>query len=216
MPTEKREVSNFNQVVLQDIGHLIITQGENEALTVEADEDLLAKIITEVRGEKLYLSLGKDWLDRLTSLATLFENRQIKYNLTIKNITGVQIAGKGSLESASIQTDRLELKIDGMGEAQIGTLTCQSLDVHIGGTGKVTASGQAIEQAIWIAGMGEYRTPELQSQKVKMQISGQGNAILRVQESLDVNIAGIGHVEYYGSPRLNQSIQGMGSIKQIG
>jgi hypothetical protein len=89
MPSEKREVSNFNQVVLQDIGHLIITQGENEALTVDADQDLLAKIITEVRNGKLYLSLGKDWLDRLTSLATLFENRKIKYYLTLKTITGV-------------------------------------------------------------------------------------------------------------------------------
>ena len=80
MPTEKREVSNFNHVVLQDIGHLIITQGENETLTVEADEDLLAKIITEVRGEKLYLSLGKDWLDRLTSLPPCL--RTGKLNIT--------------------------------------------------------------------------------------------------------------------------------------
>lgn len=216
MPTEKREVSNFNQVALQDIGHLIITQGETEALMVEADQDLLAKIITEVRNGKLYLSLGKDWLDRLTSLAALFENRQIKYNLTIKNITGVQIVGKGSLEAASIQTDHLELKIDGMGEAQIGALTCQRLEVHIGGTGKVTASGQATEQAVWIAGMGEFRAPKLEGKKIELRISGQGNATIWAQESLDVNIAGMGHVEYYGSPRINQSIQGMGSIKQIG
>jgi hypothetical protein len=216
MPTEKREASNFNQVVLQDIGHLVITQGETEALTVEADQDLLAKIITEVRGETLYLSLGKDWLDRLTSLASLFENRQIKYYLTLKTITGVQIAGKGSLEAASLQADRLELKIDGMGEAQIGALTCQRLEVHIGGTAKINVSGQATEQAVWIAGMGEYRAPKLEGKKVDLHISGQGNATVWAQESLDVNITGIGRVEYYGSPRLNQSIQGMGSIKQIG
>jgi hypothetical protein len=216
MPSEKREVSNFNQVVLQDIGHLIITQGENEALTVDADQDLLAKIITEVRNGKLYLSLGKDWLDRLTSLATLFENRKIKYYLTLKTITGVQIAGKGSLEATSLKADNLELKIDGMGEAQIGTLTCQRLDVHIGGTGKVTASGQATEQAVWIAGMGEYRAPKLEGKKIELRISGQGNATIWAQESLDVFITGIGRVEYYGSPRINQSIQGMGSIKQIG
>lgn len=216
MPTEKREVSNFNQVALQDIGHLIITQGETEALTIDADEDLLAKIITEVRNGKLYLRLGKDWLDRLTSLVTLFENRKIKYYLTLKTITGVQIAGKGSLEAASIQTDHLDLKIDGMGEAQIGALTCQRLDVHIGGTGKVTASGQAAEQAVWIAGMGEYRAPKLEGKKIELRISGQGNATIWAQESLDVFITGIGRVEYYGSPRLSQSIQGMGSIKQIG
>lgn len=216
MPTEKREASNFNQVVLQDISHLVITQGETEALTVEADQDLLAKIITEVRGETLYLSLGKDWLDRLTSLATLFENRQIKYYLTLKTITGVQIAGKGSLEAASLQAEGLELKIDGMGEAQIGVLTCQRLEVHIGGTAKINASGQATEQAVWIAGMGEYRTPKLEGKKIELRISGQGNATVWAQESLDVNITGIGRVEYYGSPRLNQSIQGMGSIKQIG
>jgi hypothetical protein len=34
MLTEKREVSDFNQIILRGYGELFITQGEQESLTV--------------------------------------------------------------------------------------------------------------------------------------------------------------------------------------
>ena len=47
--TETRDVENFQEVALEGVGTLVIEQGDRESLTIEAEEQVLRKIATEVR-----------------------------------------------------------------------------------------------------------------------------------------------------------------------
>ena len=49
MITETREVSDFDKVVLACSGDIILTQGEGESLKIEGEDNIVAKITTEVR-----------------------------------------------------------------------------------------------------------------------------------------------------------------------
>ena len=53
MKTENRPIEKFARIKLKDFGTIILTQGEQEALVVEADQDLLPDLITEVRNSTL-------------------------------------------------------------------------------------------------------------------------------------------------------------------
>src|SRR5512146_347376 len=53
--SESRPVSSFSRVSLRGTGELILSQGNEEALTVEADDNILPYIKTEVRGDELIL-----------------------------------------------------------------------------------------------------------------------------------------------------------------
>ena len=48
MAQETRDVADFDRVVVRDYGELIITQGSEESLTIEADEEILRKIEAQV------------------------------------------------------------------------------------------------------------------------------------------------------------------------
>jgi hypothetical protein len=66
-----------------------------------------------------------------------------------------------------------------------------------------------------ISGSGEYLAGDLARQSLRMVISGQGNATVRVAENLDITISGLGQVNYYGRPKLRQVISGLGKSKRL-
>ena len=54
-------------------------------------------------------------------------------------------------------------------------------------------------------------------QNADVSISGAGDAILRVEQALDVRISGAGSVRYYGQPEsVSKQISGAGNVSEIG
>jgi len=217
LATESREVSNFDRVFLRDYGELVITQGEEESLTIETDRDILPQIKTEVREGKLIIKIGGSWMDKLGhAFSTGLTRLGIKYTLTVKKLTGLEIAGAVSVKASSIDTDRLALKLSGAGQVNIEALSAEVLEVDMPGAGAIKVSGKVGEQRIAISGAGSYKASKLESARVSVNLTGAGQATVRAIENLDVAIRGIGSVEYYGSPTVKKSVSGIGSITSLG
>ena len=215
--TESREVSNFDRVVLREYGELAITQGERESLTVEADQDILPRIKTEVRDGRLVIGIGGGWLDKLgDALATSLTGKRINYSLTVKKLTGLEIHGAGRVSASNIETDRLALRLGGAGQVNIEHLTAELLEVDLPGVGKIGLTGQVAEQRIVISGAGNYSAPKLESKKASVDLRGAGKATVWAVEDLDATIRGLGSVEYYGSPSVKQTVSGLGSVTSLG
>jgi hypothetical protein len=54
---EQREVGDFDRVVFSSIGELSIVQGDTESLTIQAESNVLQRIVTEVRGNVLHIEM---------------------------------------------------------------------------------------------------------------------------------------------------------------
>ncbi len=208
--TETRGVSNFDRVSMGGSGELILTQGDNESLTVEADDNIMEYIKTEVEGRTLVLGLDSDG----RSIST---TQPIRFTLMVKNLVGLDLAGSGRVDAGSIDTDRLDVDVSGSGTMEIDSLAAETLGVSISGSGRVElATGEVEKQDIEMSGSGGFRAGKLRSQEVSIEISGSGSAVVWAQESLEVSISGSGDVEYYGRPRITQQVSGSGSIKSLG
>ena len=207
---EPRQVSHFDRVSMGGSGELIITQGDEESLTVEADDNLLPRIKTEVRDGTLHLGLkGKNWPNFLQP------TRPIKFNLIMKEV-GPYVCSQWG-RKPDIRTHDLSVEISGSGDVVIGALEAEKLKVQLSGSATCALSGQVVTQEIGISGSGEYRAPKLNSQTVKAKISGSGHSLISVRDSLSVNISGSGQVDYYGSPgSVSKEISGSGSVRSQG
>lgn len=218
MKKETRPIESFDKISLKDFGTLILTQGDQESLTVEADEELLPELISEVRNGKLVLGIEDDWLNRIGKvISSIFDRKEHKvvYTVTCVDLKKISISGRCDLACDSLEVDDLSLHVSGLGDMRFDHLACQSLDVHISGRGEFEAAGQVNDQKLIISGSGEIEAPNLESNTAKVAISGQGNATLRVQENLAITISGLGQVNYYGHPKLRQVISGMGKSKRL-
>jgi len=208
--TETRRPSNFNRVSLGGSGELILTQGDDESLTVEADDNIMEYIKTEVGGRTLALGLDSDG----KSIST---TRRIRFTLMVKNLVGLELSGSGRVHAGGIDTDRLDVDVSGSGTMDIDSLVAETLKVSISGSGRVELeTGEVNKQDIEMSGSSRFRADKLRSQEASIEISGSGSAVVWAQESLEVSISGSGDVEYYGQPRVTQQVSGSGSIKSLG
>ena len=84
----------------------------------------------------------------------------------------------------------------------------------VAGSGSLSAAGNADEQEITIAGLGDYRGADVRSKAVKINIMGSGNADLNASDKLDATIMGSGDIKYTGSAIVSQNILGSGSVQK--
>jgi hypothetical protein len=207
---ERREVSGFDEIQMEGTGELILTQGEEEGLVIEADGQMLPKLKSDVNAGRLELGL-RHWYD----LLSLIGATPIRYTVTVRSLRGVTISGAGTLQSGAVQAERLRLRINGSGEMNLAALSGGELDISIAGSGKVQVGGSVQRQEIDISGSGDILAEDLACQEASVRISGSGSARLRVDQRLTVNISGSGDVCYFGHPQIQQRISGSGSVRSL-
>lgn len=199
-----KDVSGFNTVVLSGTGTLIITQGNNESLIVEAEDNIGPNITTSVSNNQLSIS----------QINTPTPTKPVKYYLTVKDLNSIQIDGTGQVESNSLNTTNLTIKINGAGQSTMTNLKVDLLTIDINGAGKLNLGGTATNQTIKIAGAGNYNAGNLTSKTASISIDGGGNAVIRASDLLNVIINGAGDISYIGNPQITKQITGAGNVKQ--
>jgi hypothetical protein len=206
--TEEREVSGFDGVALSGVGRVIISQGDDESLTIETDDNLMRHIETEVRNGTLELGLARNTIPIPT--------QSIIFRVSVDDLTGLTSSGAGSFEIDGLEADRLQVTLSGAGDVGIDSLSASDLAVKISGAGNVDLAGQVGTQEIDMSGLGNYSAPDLESQMASVSISGAGGAVVWAKDTLDVEISGAGNVEYYGSPEVTREISGAGKVTSRG
>jgi hypothetical protein len=205
--TENRSVSQFCNVSLGGSGELVITQGAEESLTIETDDNLLPHIKTEVSGDHLWIG----WKN-----GNLRPSKRIYYRLQVKNLDSVNLSGSLSARAGDLKTSHLELEISGSGNIKIGHLEARKVVTHISGSGDVALAGTVGEESIHISGSGNQQAGDLRCQTATVAISGSGQARLWVEDHLSAQISGSGSVDYYGKPRVDMHTSGSGRGHSLG
>ncbi len=203
---ETREVSDFQEVSLSGIGNLIISQGEQETLSIETDDNVLPYINSEVKNNRLEITYDP----RMPA-----PTEGVNIYLNVVDINVVELSGAAKIEANQLNTDNLTLNMDGAGQANIDNITTEELFITNSGAGRITISGTTDQQTITINGAGEYRAADLVSRSATITINGSGNVILNVSEILNAIINGSGNVEYRGNPEVVEQISGIGSVRPI-
>jgi hypothetical protein len=214
--SETREVRDFDQVRLEDYGELVITQGDEEALTIEASADMMSRIVSEVRDGRLTLRIGRDWLERILSPFIKLSIQPIRFRLTVRRLVDLGVFGAASVDLPSLQTESLALTMSGAGEIKLPLLTAESLAVNLPGAGRISVAGQVGKQSLKLSGAGSYQAGDLHSASADVRITGAGTATVWVDNDLDVNLSGLGKVQYYGAPNVKQFVTGLGRVVGLG
>jgi hypothetical protein len=207
--TEERDVSGFDSVALLGFGRVIVTQGDEESLTVETDDNLMQYIETQVRGGTLELGFTEDDI-------LLRPSDSIIFRLSVIDLTALDASGAGKFEIDELDADRLEVTLNGAGDIKIDSLSATDLVVTVNGAGQVELAGQVKTQEISLNGLGNYVATDLESQTATVRVPGAGSVVIWVLDTLDVTINGAGSVEYYGSPAVTQDIGGVGKLTSRG
>jgi hypothetical protein len=206
--SESRSVHNFDHVVLEGIGNLVIMQGDSESLLIEVEDNILPHIETSVYERTLHISFEH--------FVNIQPRESITFSLTVKDLRGLKISGLGDITIYSLETDHLDVEVSGGGRINVKNLSANSLDVDLSGAGDFELSGKVGQQNVELSGAGNYQAGDLQSQSTWIEISGLGNATVWVIENLELSLSGVGSLEYYGHPTITKEVSGLGNVESLG
>ena len=217
--TESRVVSGFDRVWLQvdgAVSELVVRQGEQESLIVTGRPDILSRVRTDVIDGRLSITLSGSWSEKLgRALATSLTRQWIRCDLTVNQLTGLEIGGLGRVHAHSISSERLALKLHGAGQVKVDSLDAGALQVDLNGACQMEVAGKVTEQRVVVEGMGHYRSPKLESRRATVEIRGTGKANVWATDKLDVMVRGMGSVEYHGAPKVRKNVTPMASVVRI-
>jgi len=188
------------------IGNLIIEQGDEESLVVEADDNIIGLIETEVRGDKLHIGFKRG--------VNVVPTSRIKFYLTVVDLDRIDLLGLGDIDCDRFETDDLEFNISGSGDIEF-KITAESIETNVSGLGNINLLGKVDSHKIRISGSGKYDAEELESKDCEVEISGLGSATVNASDNLDIEINGAGNVYYKGDPHVSQHISGLGRIRSL-
>jgi hypothetical protein len=209
--SEMRSLPAFQGVTLSGAMDLVVRQAATQAVEVQADDNLLPLIETEVTGSGADARLQVRW-KRGVSIHSADKARVI---VAAPVITSLAASGSGDLLVEPVETPRLAIGISGSSDVRLRQLTTAELQVSIAGSGDVVGAGRTATLKITIAGSGDVQLRDLWADDVTIDIAGSGDASVHAEKSLRARIAGSGDVIYTGNAaRVDAQVSGSGSVKK--
>jgi hypothetical protein len=226
---EERSVSDFRGVELATIGTLHIEVGERESLRIEAEDNLLPYLKSEVRGETLTIEVQSG-----TNLRT---TRPVHYYLTVVDLDSVTLSSSGDAEAPDLESKLFTVRVSSSGGLHMGDLTCdtfravvsssgdvsvgqlhgQRLEVELRSSGDLTIAGGEMErQEIQVSSSGSYTARDLESQEADVRLGSSGSATIWVRERLTAHLSSSGNLRYAGNPRADVTTTSSGNVIHVG
>ncbi len=209
--SEDREVSGFTRVDLSGVGNLIITQGDHEGLRIEAEDNILTKLSTEVEDGVLRIGPKMPW----RAFGRLWPRKDINLYLSVRELKEIHTSGSTRIQSdGALEAGALLVSTSGSSRVNLQART-QRLEARMSGSGNVTLSGIADSLRLKSSGSARFYARGLQAREVTVESSGSANVEVFATATLRVDMSGSGKVAYAGSPVVDFDASGSGKIVRL-
>lgn len=215
--TEMRTLDAFDAVATSGAIDLVVRQGAQQTVQVQADDNLLPLLETVIEPGRNGNTLKVRWKREggwLGSSGYIQTRSKVLVTVVVPKLSALATAGSGDVRVETFNTPSLQLSISGSGDARLNDLTTEDLGIRISGSGDVSGKGSATRLKIGIAGSGDVRLIEMRADDVSVSIAGSGDAAVFAQKALSVSIAGSGDVTYAGDGQVKSSVAGSGSVRR--
>lgn len=224
-----RDVGDFTGVHLSTIGTVHVKMGKTDGLEIEAEENLIEYIETEVEDGTLKISTRKRF--------NLKAKEPIKYFVTIKKLDrialsssgdailpqienesfAIALSSSGDLQVKSLAVGHLDVNISSSGDASIEMIGAESIDAALSSSGDLQFGGGEVEDLnLSISSSGDFDGIDLKAERAMVKISSSGYAYVWVTDDLVVTLSSSGSVHYSGDPVLTKQRSSSGKVKRMG
>ncbi len=186
---QEREIPLFKNLDVGGAFNVYFTQSDKTSLIVEADENLMEKIMTEVSGNEL-----KIYSKNIKNATAL--------NIYVSNpvIEKIDVSGAATLESEnSLSAKNLKIIASGAAEAML-SVDVDELETRASGASNVRLSGSAYFHQIKTSGAAEVKAGDLVTTKTEANASGASEIRINATEEVRSSKSGAGSISVSGNP----------------
>lgn len=182
--TEKRNVADFKAIDVGGVFEVEVVAQKEFSVEVEADDNLLQFIKTEVNGDTLVIKADKRFSTK----------SPIRVKISAPNIENLEVSGASKLSLANLKNDFLK--------------------VDASGASKIKVDGETKNLDIELSGESRFDAENLKSENATVDASGASNASVNVSGDLKADLSGASNVTYSGNPKnLDKKTSGASSVR---
>jgi hypothetical protein len=183
--SENRDVSGFKEISAGGAVNLQINVGSDFAVEVEADDNILPLIKTEISGDTL----------KIFTEGRISPKNTIRVKISMPELVDLDISGASSAEAANVKTDSLKLNASGASKIKIDGAV-KSLDADASGASTINAEN-------------------LQTENADVDSGGASNVTVSPSGDLNAHASGASRILYTVEPKnIKQNSSGASSIKK--
>jgi len=194
---QDRPTGSFTGIEISSAIKVVLTQGNTEKLTLEGDDDLLQRVITETRGNKLIIKLKEGTYNKSSQEVTAY--------LTFKTLSSIELSGAVNLNGTNeMNFNELELECSGATKINLH-LNASKLDCDFSGASNLSLEGSAQLLNIDISGASKVNAEDLVVKNCNIDCSGASYIAIHVTDKLRAEGSGASKISYKGNPSIVES-----------
>lgn len=204
--TETRQTGDFKGVSAGSAFEVEIHSGPVTEVKVEADDNIIKEIETEVSGGVLKIRNRGGFS---------FSNTHMKVYITAPQLNAIKSSGASDIKILDVVKNSGKVSFDVSGAGSIkGEVDAPAVDAEISGAGNMTLRGRTKEYTAKVSGSGDLKTADLMSENTEVKVSGAGSAWVHASVLLKINASGAGNVYYKGGAEVEEHSSGASTIKK--
>ncbi|MCX6326049.1 MAG: DUF2807 domain-containing protein [Bacteroidia bacterium] len=189
--TKERKVEYFAGIRVSAGIDVYLKQGDKEAISVEADENLHEFILTEVRDGVLHV---------YTEVNIRQAERKRVY-VTMKEVNSVRTSSAGDvIGETPVKSDKLKLSASSAGDINL-EVYAKEIEIDISSSGDITLSGETDRLEADLSSAGDLNAYNLKVREADVSVSSAGDADINVSEKITARASSAGDINYQGNPK---------------
>ncbi len=202
--SETREITeDFTEISASEGLMVYVTQADDFNIEVEADENVIELIATDIKNGKLRIHARENIGD-----ATKKIHVSLPEVTALKSSSGSQLHGENIVKSSS-------LEVDGSSGALMQLqLAVNELEIDASSGANLNISGTADHAEVDVSSGGLINAKDLQTKSCNADASSGGNVQIQVSEALTADASSGGNIGYSGNPKVQNKKSLSGSVHQ--
>jgi hypothetical protein len=193
---ESRDVSGFSGVHVSTGIDVFISEGSGFDVKVEADENLLEVILTELNGNVLVIK---------TDRVNIRSAKSKKVYVTMPKLKELKISSAGDCKGMTpFNCDDLRVSISSAGDLKLD-VEANRIDINISSSGDATLTGRTGVLDANLSSAGDLHAFDLIAETVSVDVSSAGDARVHASEEISMNASSAGNIYYKGGAEVVHS-----------
>lgn len=206
--TESRTAGTFNGIDVSGNTDVYVKQDSVVSIKIEADENLLPYLLTEIDGSTLRIHQKEG--------TNLNPSKSIKVYISGPSFKHFEASGACDFysENKLISIEAVTISLSGSSGVKL-ELKAPKIDAELSGAGTITLKGETKDFTVDGSGSTDVKCFELMTENTRVELTGSGDAEIFASVKLDVQVSGAAYVKYKGNATVNKEISGAGSVKKV-
>ena len=187
---ETRQLSGFKAISVKTAIHLFVSQGSEEKVVVETDENILPFLVTKVTDGKLDIFVK----------GNVNNSKEMNVYVTVKQLNELDASSAAKVKSeGKLEADDLRIAATSGSSVEIG-VSCKSLELKSSSGSASVITGSAISLRAEGSSGSAIVTSDLKAEKGELDASSGAAFVVQVTKEVRAHASSGGQISISGNP----------------